>query len=92
MHETGIVRDLIRRIEQAAADAGATRVSAVSVRIGALSEFSPVHFREHFGEEAGGTLAEGAVLHLEVSDNILDPHAQGVAIEDITLEAPDKGG
>ena len=89
MHETGIVRDLIRRINQTAASAGAARVSAISVRIGALSGFSPGHFREHFGEEAGGTRAEGAVLHLEVSDDISAPYAQDVTVEHVTLETPE---
>ncbi len=31
MHETGIVRDLVRRIEQAAGEAGAERVAGVTV-------------------------------------------------------------
>ena len=64
MHETGIVRDMVRRLEAVARDAGATRVAGVAVRLGALSQFSPEHFREHFDEEARGTVAEGAALSI----------------------------
>ena len=48
MHETGMVRDLIRRIDQAVAANGAVRVLGVQVWLGALSHLSAEHFREHF--------------------------------------------
>jgi hydrogenase nickel incorporation protein HypA/HybF len=92
MHETGVVRDLVRRLEAAARDAGATRVSGVAVRIGALSQFSPEHFREHFGEEVRGTLAEGAALRIQMSGDVTDPSAQDVMMESIDLEVPDTSG
>jgi hydrogenase nickel incorporation protein HypA/HybF len=92
VHETGIVRSLIRQLEQTAIESGATRVSAVSVRLGALSLFSPVHFREHFDEEAGGTLAEKATLSILTSEDVSDPHAQDVMIESISLEVPGESG
>jgi hydrogenase nickel incorporation protein HypA/HybF len=88
MHETGMVRNLIRRLEQAAIEAGAERISIVSVRLGALSQMSPSHFRDHFCEEAAGTAAEQAELRIETSDDISDPHAQDVLIESLTLEVP----
>lgn len=90
MHETGIVRDLVRRLELAAQDAGAERVSAVSVSLGALSQFSPEHFREHFDEEVSGTCAEGAALSIELSQDADDPHAQHVMIRSIDLEVADR--
>ncbi|MDA8249332.1 MAG: hydrogenase/urease maturation nickel metallochaperone HypA [Rhodospirillales bacterium] len=92
MHETGIVRNLIRQLEQAVLDSGATGVSAVSVRLGALSLFSPSHFREHFDEEAIGTKAEKATLSILTSDDISAPHAQDVMIESISLEVPEETG
>ena len=36
MHETGIFRDLVRRLERIAQDGGAERVSCVVVWLGAL--------------------------------------------------------
>lgn len=89
MHETGIVRDLVGRLQQAASDAGAVRVRGVSVWLGALSQFSPEHFREHFDDEARGTLAESATLHIVASDDISDRHAQHVVLQSVDLEVPD---
>jgi hydrogenase nickel incorporation protein HypA/HybF len=92
MHETGIVRDMVRRLEAVARDAGATRVSGVAVRLGALSQFSPEHFREHFDEEVRGTVAEGAALRIQTSGDVTDPSAQDVMMESIDLEVPDTSG
>lgn len=86
MHETGIVRDLVRRLETAARDAGAIRVSGVSLRLGTLSGFSPAHLQEHFEAEARGTLAEGAALQIHLSDDTTEKWAQDVVLESIDLE------
>jgi hydrogenase nickel incorporation protein HypA/HybF len=91
MHETGIVRDLVRRLEAAAREAGAVRISGVTVRLGALSPFSPAHFREHFSEAIRGTLADGAVLQILASGDIADPHAQDAMVESMDLEVPEGG-
>jgi hydrogenase nickel incorporation protein HypA/HybF len=89
MHETGIVRDLVRHLQKAAQEAGATRIVGVVVRLGALSQFSPQHFREHFEEEARITLTEGVDLRIETSNDIADAHALDVMIESIVLEVPE---
>lgn len=90
MHETGIVRELVRRLEQAARAAGAERVSGVTVWLGALSHFSPAHFREHFEDEASGTIAEGAALTIETSDDPTHPDAQSVMLRSADLEVADE--
>lgn len=92
MHETGIVRDLVRRVEQAAREAGARRVAGVTVRLGALCIFSPAHFRAHFVEEVRGTLADGAALAIETVEDVADPHAQDVMIRAIDLDMPEAAG
>jgi hydrogenase nickel incorporation protein HypA/HybF len=89
MHETGIVRDLVHRLEKIAQDGGAERVSSVVVWLGALSQFSPEHFREHFDEEARGTLVEGAALKIEMSQDIAHPSAQDVMMQSVDLNTPD---
>jgi hydrogenase nickel incorporation protein HypA/HybF len=89
MHETGIVRNVVRTVDAAAREAGAERVSAVVVWLGALSQFSPEHFREHFYEEVVGTLVEGAALQVELSEDVADPQAQTVIIRSVDLEIPD---
>jgi hydrogenase nickel incorporation protein HypA/HybF len=90
MHETGVVRDLIRRLEGLARDAGAAKVSGVIVRLGALSQFSPEHFRTHFDEETGGTLVEGAMLTIVTSQDASHPNAQDVMIESVDLDIRDE--
>lgn len=89
MHETGIVRDLVRRLEGVASDAGAEAVSGVEVWLGALSQFTPHHFREHFEDEAKGTIAEGARLDIVTSDDAADPNALHVMIRNVSLEVPE---
>ncbi len=91
MHETGVVRDLVRRLEQAARDVGAERVSGTVVWLGALTDFSPEHFRAHFEEEARGTLVQGAALTIETSQDIGHPHAQDVMMRSVDLDIPDVG-
>jgi hydrogenase nickel incorporation protein HypA/HybF len=85
MHETGLVRDLVRRVEVSARDAGAEKVVGVTVWLGALSQMSPEHFREHFEAEVRGTLAEGAALTLESSDDPTHPNAQSVMLQSVEL-------
>ena len=89
MHETGIVRDLVRRVVGAARESGADRVVGVTVWLGALSQFSPEHFREHFDDEARDTLAAKARLSIEASTDFTHPDAQSVVIRGIELEVPD---
>jgi len=92
MHETGIVRDLVKRLESIVRDADASSVSSVDIWLGALSQFSPAHFREHFVEEAEGTLAEGAALRIETSDDFANPDALHVMIRTVDLDMPEGDG
>lgn len=91
MHETGIVRDLVRRLEGLARKENATAVSGVQIRLGSLSQFSAEHFREHFEEEARGTLAAGAALDILTSDDVGDASALHVMILNVDLEVLETG-
>jgi hydrogenase nickel incorporation protein HypA/HybF len=86
MHEAGLMRDLMRKITGLAAAENASRVTGVTVWLGALSHMSPAHFREHFDQAAAGTLAEGATLHCETSGDITDPNADGILLRSIETE------
>jgi hydrogenase nickel incorporation protein HypA/HybF len=86
MHETALVRDLVRRIEDLARATGARRVTRAKIWLGALSHLSPEHFREHFAIEARDTLAAGAALDIEMSQDPKDPHAQRVRLETVDLD------
>ena len=86
MHEAGLMRDLMRKISSLAAAENARRVSGVSVWLGALSHMSPAHFHEHFSQAAAGTLADGAQIRCETSDDIGDPRADSILLLSIETE------
>ncbi|HKK29783.1 MAG TPA: hydrogenase maturation nickel metallochaperone HypA [Alphaproteobacteria bacterium] len=86
MHEAGLMRDLIAKVTRMASEADARRVTGVEVWLGALAHMSPEHFHEHFDQAAAGTLAEGARLTCESSDDIAHPHAQSILLRSIETE------
>ena len=86
MHEQSLIEALVRQLEQVAATEGATRVTAVRVWCGALSHFTPEHFREHFERAAAGTVAEGAEVEVELSEDVTHPDASGVKLESVEVE------
>ncbi|GAN35237.1 MAG: hydrogenase nickel insertion protein [Candidatus Brocadia sinica] len=87
MHEFSLVKDLIRKITSLAYEQRASRVTGVTVKLGALSHISPDHFREHFIHASRGTVAEGSRLHLEVLTDVTDPQSQEVLLENIEVVA-----
>ena len=86
MHEASLINDLMRRVGDVAASKGATRVVGVDVWLGALSHFSPEHFREHFEESSRGTRAEGAELRVVLSEDIAHRDAQSVMLQSVEVE------
>jgi hydrogenase nickel incorporation protein HypA/HybF len=91
MHERALMTDLMREIDAVARADGATRVTRVSVRLGALSHFTQEHFREHFVDASRGTLAEGATVDAVLTDDLDDPRANGVVLESVEVEVPEPG-
>lgn len=89
MHERALMADLMREIEAVARADGAGRVTRVAVRLGALSHFTPEHFREHFVDASRGTIAEGAAVDAVLEDELNDPRAGGVVLESIEVEVPE---
>lgn len=86
MHEQALMEGLMRQIEQVAADERAARVTRIRVWCGALSHFTPEHFREHFERASAGTVAEGAEVEVELSDEITHPDASGIRLESVDVE------
>jgi hydrogenase nickel incorporation protein HypA/HybF len=80
------MRDVIARVEGTARAEGAARVTRVSVKLGALSHFTPAHFREHFEQAARGTLAEGAAVDAVAECDSTDGHARDVVVESLEVE------
>jgi len=85
MHETALVRDVVRRIQQLARASDARRVTGVKIWLGALSHLSADSFRAHFAIAAQGTIAAGAALTIELSDDLDHPNAQNVRLESLDL-------
>ncbi len=88
MHEEATLRDLRRTIDEIADRNGAARIVALSIRLGALSHFSVESFRTGWERVALGSAAEGARLHVRLSDDWADPAAQGVVLETVEVAAP----
>lgn len=88
MHEHALMRDVMSKIDEVAAGDGATRVTKVSVHLGALSHFTPDHFREHFTDVSRGTVAEGADVEALLDDDITAEHARDVVLVSVEVEAP----
>jgi len=86
VHERALMRDVLARVEEAARTEGATRVTRVDVRLGALSHFTPAHFLEHFEDAARGTIAEGAAVVAAVETDIAHPHASDFVVESVEVE------
>lgn len=86
MHEQALMSDLIERVVELAESEGASGVTKVSVRLGALSHFTPEHFRAHFLDASRGTIAEGAHVEAVLETSTTDPNAQGVLLESVELE------
>lgn len=87
MHEATLMAGLMRRIAEIAAAEGARRVTAVSVRLGALSHISPEHFADHFRHACCGTLAQGARLEVTVSTDAGRADAGDILIESVEVES-----
>jgi len=86
MHEFGLMTNLLHQVETVALAHGGRRVTNVRVRLGALSNMSRAHFREHFLMASKGTLAEGAELDIQESSDPSDPHSQDILIESVDIE------
>lgn len=80
------MEDVLRKLEAVAREEGGRRVLRVRVRLGALSHFTPEHFRRHFEEAARRTLAEGAEVEAELAADPREAGAQGVVVESVELE------
>jgi hydrogenase nickel incorporation protein HypA/HybF len=86
MHESGLIEDLIRKIEAAARANGGTKVTAVDLTIGAFASIEADHLREHFEVASAGTMAEGAELRIQVSEDPLGPDPQHITLQSVEIE------
>lgn len=86
MHELSLVASLCARAEAAARADGARRVTALSVRLGALSHLSPQHLRDHLDRATAGSMLEGARLEVTVDTDPAHPGAQDIELLSLEVE------
>ena len=86
MHEASLITDLLHQITVIMRQQGTGRVVGVTVKRGALSHISPIHFREHCMHGARGPIAEGARLTLEIGHDPSAPRAQDVVLDCFEVE------
>lgn len=85
MHERALMDDLVRKVLSVVEAEGAASVVRIRVRLGALSHFTPEHFREHWEDAARGTPAEGADVDATLDAALEGEAAQGVVLESVEL-------
>jgi hydrogenase nickel incorporation protein HypA/HybF len=89
MHERAVMQQLLARIVKLAETEHASAVTGIRVRLGALSHFTPEHFREHFEDAARGSPAEGAAVVAVLSSDPTAAEAADVVLENVELEVVD---
>lgn len=85
MHERALMNDLVRKVLVVAEAEGASSVARIRVRLGALSHFTPPHFREHWADATRGTLAEGAEVEATMNEDLIGDEAQGVVLQSVEV-------
>ena len=86
MHEFRQAGLLIKKIEEVLQGSPGARLESIRVRISPLNEMSPRQLRQHFEKAACGTVAEGALIDVEVSSDGEFPRSQDVYLESVTLK------
>ena len=85
MHEHALMNNLMNKILSLAEKEHATKITKVSVKLGALSHMSAEHFKEHFDIAAKGTIAENAAIDAEESLDLNEPNAQAILLKSIDV-------
>jgi Zn finger protein HypA/HybF involved in hydrogenase expression len=67
VHEHHLMKDLLADALRLAGERGVTRITALHLRLGGLTEIDPDILRHFLAEHARGSAAEGAVLDIEPS-------------------------
>jgi len=86
MHELSLINNLLAKIDSVVKANGGRRAVAVEVWLGALSHLSKDRFADYFEQFSRGTLAEGAWLDIELSEDMDDANAQQVLLKNIEVE------
>jgi hydrogenase nickel incorporation protein HypA/HybF len=81
MHEMSLLRGLLNQVAAVALKNGGGRVRVVRLKLGPLAHIEPDHLREHFVAAAQGTLAEGAQLEIQTTDELHELSLESIDVE-----------
>ena len=81
MHEHSLLRGLMAQIDELARQNHGKRVRVVRLKLGPLAHIEPGHLREHFGESAKGTVAEGACLEIETTEDLHELTLESIDVD-----------
>ncbi len=65
MHELAVTEDILRIVKEHAENAGASRVTDITIVVGDMSSFIDDSIQFYFDQLSPGTIAEGATLHFK---------------------------
>lgn len=68
MHEMHLITDLLDDILKFAEKDKAKKVTNIYIKMGEFTEINPEILKYYFMNHSKGTIAEGAVVHIEHSD------------------------
>lgn len=92
LHELSLIRDIIARLEDIAAENNARRIRGIRLRFGALTHTPPELFKEQLRMMVkDNELFYGMEIDVEVMDDI-DDNAQDIILESVDLEEGDGMG
>jgi Zn finger protein HypA/HybF involved in hydrogenase expression len=87
MHEAGLMRGLIKQLDELARVHGCDRIAAVKLSIRESGGYSAEHFKEHFCAVSGGSCAQDAALDIDVTTDELHIGAPQITI--VSIEVPE---
>ena len=85
MHELSLVASLVDRAQATARAEGASRVTSLTVRLGALSHLTADHLRDHVAAASPGTMLEGARVKVAIDTDPKSPTAQDIELVSIEV-------
>jgi Zn finger protein HypA/HybF involved in hydrogenase expression len=86
MHEHSYVNHLVQRIDLFMRENAASRITGITVRLGAMSLFSPEHLQEHLARAMQDRLSEGADIRIVIDGDPETSDTSEAVIEAIDFE------
>jgi len=86
MHEEAMLKDVVRKAEEVAAQEGSVRVTRIRIWVGARSHLAGPELKERWGSAVNGTTLAGAEVVIETSRDGDDPNAERIILRSLDVE------